>query len=524
MGRRPLFLSAGEAARLVRSGSTVAICGSAQVGVPETVLQSLGKRYLECGEPSNLTLYCPVESGDRRGVGLDHLAHPGMLRRMVAGAFIFTGTRNQAESTRMVLDNEIEAYNLPMGVMYHLLREVAAGRPGLVTDVGLGTFVEPDRGGAKLNARTREDIVEYHEIAGRRYLRYRPIPIDVALIRGTTIDEHGNVTMEGEASLQGMLVMAQAAKACGGLVIAQVQRVAAANSLNPQAVRVPGVLVDVVVVDPAQEQLMGEPYNPALTGELRSPALDAPAAELPLTTKVIALRAAEELPADGWVNLGFGLSAFIPVVLRQTNPQHGITFFVEQGAAGGVMVPGMGFGASENPASLVDMPSWFDFLDSGAFDATCLGWGEVDPVGSIRNHRVGNVLSGCGGFIDITARVPRIIFCGTFTSGGLDVAFKDDRLVINREGRHQKFRQDEMVDPTLNGPLAQVRGQDVMLITERAVFRRGTATLRLEELAPGISLDDLRRAIPFEIEVSRDLRRMDRHLFASSETPVGSLS
>ncbi len=523
MNRPPLFLSAYDAARLVRSDTTIAVCGSALVGVPEVILRELGRRYLECGEPSNLTLYNPVESGDRRGDGLDHLAHPGMLRRMVAGAFIFTGARDQAESTRLVLDNEIEAYNLPMGVMYHLLREVAAGRPGLITDVGLGTFVEPDRGGGKLNERTRDDLVEYHDIDGQRYLRYRPVPIDVALIRGTTADELGNVSMESEASLQGMLVMAQAAKARGGLVIVQVKRVAAANSLNPQSVRVPGSLVDVVVVEPAQEQLMGRPDNPALSGELRSPARDVSVADLPLATKIIARRAAGELPANGVVNLGFGLSAFIPAVLEETNPRHGITFLVEQGAAGGAILPGADFGASVNPASLIDMPSWFDFLDGGAFDATCLGWGEVDPVGSIRNHRVGNLLSGCGGFIDITARVPRIIFCGTFSSGGLDVAFTGDRLVIGHEGRHSKFRADEMVDPTLNGPLTRVRGQDVMIITERAVFRLGTAGLRLEELAPGLAVDDIRSWIPFEIEVSNDLRSMDRHLFGTSDAPVGAL-
>ena len=524
MSQPPLFLDPHEAARLIRSGATIAVCGSAQVGVPESILRALGQRYLDCGEPRDLTLYCPVESGDRRGVGLDHLAQPGMLRRMVAGAFIFTGTRDQAESTRMVLENEIEAYNLPMGVMYHLLREIAAGRPGLITDVGLGTFVEPDRGGAKLNTRTRDDIVEYHDVDGRRYLRYKPMPIDVALIRGTTADEHGNISMEAEASLQGMLVMAQAAKASGGRVIAQVQRLACAGSLNPQAIRVPGGLVDVVVVDSAQEQLMGQPYNPALSGELRAPTQAASFIDLPLAAKVIALRAAAELPANGVVNLGFGLSAFIPSVLQQINPRHGITFFVEQGAAGGVALPGMGFGASTNPASLIDMPSWFDFLDSGAFDATCLGWGEVDGVGSIRNHRVGNVLSGCGGFIDITVRVPRIIFCGTFSSGGLDVAFKDDKLLIKREGRHQKFREEEMTAPTLNGPLTRLRGQEVTLITERAVFQVGTAGLRLDELAPGISLDELRDAIPFDIEVSRDLRPMDRHLFASSDARIASMS
>lgn len=519
----PVVCSAERAANLVPDGATVAVCGSARVGVAESVLAALGRRYAANSHPRGLTLYCPIESGDRAGVGLDHLAGPGMLRRIVAGAFIYTGTTNMAASTRLVLDNEVEAYNLPMGVMFHLLREVAAGRPGLFTKVGLGTFVEPDRGGGRLNARTTDDIVEYAEVDGERYLRYRPIPIDVAIIRATTADERGNLTMESEASLQGMLVMAQAAKSGGGVVIAQVQRLAAGGTLPPQSVRVPGHLVDAVVVDPLQEQLLGAPYQPALSGELRAAPTafgpDADIRQIPLTTRIIARRAAQELPTGGVVNLGFGMSAFIPLVLSGARPDHGVTFFVEQGASGGVSLPGMAFGAHVNPDSLSEMPSWFDFLDSGAFDATCLGWGEVDAVGSVRNHVVGPVVSGCGGFIDITSRVPKIVFCGTFSAGGLKVAVDGGRLDIIQEGRHAKFRPDVMPDPTLNGPDTIAKGQEVVFVTERCVLRLSpTGSLRLDELAPGISIDRIRAGIPFDIEVSGQLRPMSEDLFRTDST------
>ncbi len=514
----PLILNADQAADLVPDRATIAVCGSARVGVAERMLAALGDRYARDARPRGLTLYCPIESGDRAGVGLDHLAGPGMLRRIIAGAFIYTGTANLAASTKLVLDNQVEAYNLPMGVMFHLLRESAAARPGLFTKVGLGTFVEPDRGGGRLNACTTEDIVEYAQIDGERYLRYRPIPIDVAIIRATTADERGNLTMESEASLQGMLVMAQAAKSGGGLVIAQVQRLAAAGSLPPQSVRIPGHLVDVVVVDPLQEQLLGSPYQPALSGELRAashgsePTTDR--REIPLATRIIARRAAEELPAGGTVNLGFGMSAFIPSVLSETQPNHDITFFVEQGASGGTSLPGMAFGAHVNPDSLNEMPSWFDFLDSGAFDVTCLGLGEIDASGSVRNHVVGTVVSGCGGFIDITSRVPKIVFCGTFTSGGLQVAFDDGKLAIVQEGRHRKFRPDIMHDPTLNGPDTITKGQQVVVVTERCVLSLDpSGRLRLDEIAPGISVDQILAGIPFEVSISDSLRTMSEELF-----------
>lgn len=514
MGRRPQFLDPGGAAALVPDGATLALCGSARVGVAEAVLDALGRRFCESASPQGLTLYCPVESGDRAGVGFDHLAQPGLLRRIVAGAFIYTGSTDLAASTQMVVDNEIEAYNLPMGTMFQLLRETAAGRPGVITKVGLGTFVEPERGGGRLNARTTEDLMEYVEIGGERYLRYLPIPIDVALIRATTADEHGNLTMESEASLQGMLVMAQAAKANHGLVIAQVRRVAAAGSLAPQAVRVPGHLVDVVVTVPDQEQMLGTPYQPAVTGELRLPADQIPEIELPLATRIIARRAAQELPTTGVVNLGFGLSAYIPEVLRQERVDHEITFFVEQGASGGISLPGMAFGAHLNPESLNEMPSWFDFLDSGAFTATCLGWGEVDAVGSIRNHVIGSVVSGCGGFIDITSKVPKIVFCGPFTAGGLQIDVLDGRLVVVREGRHRKFRAEVMTDPTLNGPLTIEHGQEVVIVTERCVLRLDpSGRLRLDEVAPGITAEQITAAIPFDVLVSDDLQQMNEELF-----------
>ncbi|HLI77748.1 MAG TPA: CoA-transferase [Acidobacteriaceae bacterium] len=510
------ILTPQAAVGLIPAGSTVAICGTANVGVPEVLLSALGERYRETGEPGDLTLYFPVEPGDRPGVGIDHLAQPGMLRCLIAGSYIFTGSRQAARTTRLVLEDKIAAYNLPMGVMFLLLRDIAAGRPGHITDVGIGTFVEPAMGGGKLTKLATTDLVEYVEVAGKTYLRYVPVPIDVALIRGTTADDRGNLSLEHEASSQGMLAMAQAAKAADGLVVAEVQRTVRTGAISPHAVRVPGALIDVIVVDPEQEQLLGEPFRPELCSHDVSLAECMPAsAGLSPAVQVIVRRAAQEIRPGDRVNLGYGMAAHLPLFKAQETPGDYIHFFVEQGAIGGVPLPGNMFGTSLAPDALLDMPSWFDYLEGGSFTAACLGFGQADGTGSVNNHRPNGLLTGCGGFIDITTRVPRIIFCGTFTAGGLRVSCRDGHLVVDREGRHQKF-VDRVYPPTLSGPLCIKRGQRVTWITERAVLELDRDGLVVTEIAPGISPTQLQAAAGCSMRFAPDLVKMDPGLFAAS--------
>lgn len=510
-------VSPSEAADLVPAGATIAICGTANVGVPEATLAALGDRYRETGTPGALTLYFPVEPGDRAGVGIDHLVQPGMLDCLIAGSFISTGSTESAASTRLVIEDKIAAYNLPMGVMYLLLRDIAAGRPGHITDVGLGTFVEPDLGGGKLTSLATQDLVQYVEIDGKRYLRYLPIPIDVAVIRGTAADARGNISLENEASLQGMLAMAQAAKASGGLVIAEVQRVVPAGSLSPSAVRVPGAIVDVVALDPGQEQVLGHPFRPELFARADSLEPERPTLpNLALPAQVVVRRAAQELNSGDRVSVGYGMAANLPLFCGDLLDAQDIRFFVEQGAIGGAPLPGALFGTSYLPDALVEMTSWFDYLDGGGFTAAYLGFGEADGSGSVNNHRIGNMLPGCGGFIDITTRAPKIVFCGTFTAGGLRVGWERGKLRIEREGRNPKF-VGQIPAPTLSGGKCLEQGQKVMWITERAVLKLTESGLLVTEIAPGIEPEDLQNAALCELRFATDLKEMDATLFVDEK-------
>ena len=512
-----LFVTPQAAADLVVPGATIAICGTANVGVPESILAALGARFRKTGAPGGLTLFFPVEPGDRPGIGIDHLAEPGMLSCLIGGSFIFTGSAEPARTTTLVMENRVAAYNLPMGVMFLLLRDIAAGRPGHITDVGLGTFVDPSFGGGKLTQLATRDLVEHIEIDGETYLRYLPLTVDVALIRGTVADSRGNIALDDEASLQGMLVMAQAAKASGGIVIAEVQRTVPAGSLSPQSVRVPGAIVDVVVVDVAQEQLLGQPFRPELRGGGKPDgAAGFDVNSLPLAAQIVLRRARREVRAGGRYNLGFGMAANLPVFAQDVIADENLYFFVEQGAVGGVPLPGLLFGTSFHPDALIEMPSWFDYLEGGAFTGSFLGFGEADEEGSVNNHRLGGMLSGCGGFIDITTRAPKIVFCGTFTAGGLAVSWRDRRLVVDREGRHRKFVK-RIAAPTLSGPQCVKRAQSVTWITERAVLQLTDRGLLVTELAPGIGRDDLQAAADCELHFAADLIEMDADLFRPTE-------
>lgn len=507
-------MSADEAAALIKDGDTLAIEGSGGGLVePDALIAALARRYRQTGRPRGLTLLHSTGIGDRESRGLSELALDGLCRRAIGGHWGMG-----VQMARLAADNRIEAYNFPQGVLNQLYREIAAGRPGVITHVGLGTFVDPRLEGGRLNSVTTEDLVEVVELGGREWLFYKSLPIDVAFIRGTTADEDGNISMEQEAATLCMLEAAQAAHNCGGIVIAQVKRLAVGGSLPARWVQVPGFLVDAVVVHERQWQTYEAEYDPAFCGEIRVPLQRMK--PLPLDVrKVVARRAAMELLPGAVVNLGFGMPDGVAVVAAEEGVSHMFTLTIEQGAVGGIPAGGLIFGASSNPRAIIDAPDQFDFYDGGGLDLTCLGMAQADGNGNVNVSKYGSTITGTGGFVDISQNAKKVVYCATFTAGGLEVEVRDGGIDVVREGRHRKFvrRVDQV---TFSGEYARRRGQRVLYVTERAVFELLPEGLVLTEIAPGV---DLRRNVldnmEFEPAVSRDLRLMDRRLF--DPAPVG---
>jgi propionate CoA-transferase len=516
-------LSPEQAAGLVRNGATVTISSSAAQLVPDRILAGIEARFLASGEPRDLTLVFPVAVGDSFGtVGLDHLAYPGLIKRLIGGSYVNApASKPPPKIYAMIHADQVEAYNLPLGVLMHLHRDIAAKKPGVLTKIGLGTFVDPRDQGGRMNRVTPPDLVEPVTLRGEEWLLYRAFPIDVAIIRGTTADAHGNLTLEHEGVCLAVLSQAMAAHNCGGTVIAQVKRVAAAGTLNPQQVKVPGILVDAVVVDPEQRQNTGIAYDPAISGEIRAAAF--PVEALPLgPEKVIARRALCLLRPGDIVNLGFGISSLAPQVAFEEGVFEQLSFTVEQGAVGGLPLTGFAFGASHNPEAIIDSPAQFDLIDGGGITVGCLAFAEVDGWGNVNVSRLAaqpHVLAGAGGFINIAQGTAKLVYCGTLTAGGLDVQVEQGRLRIAREGRFRKF-VSEIQQVTFNGPMAARQGQEVWYVTERAVFRLTPEGLLLVEVAPGVDLDrDVRGQVGFPVRVAPDVRPMEPRLFR--DTPMG---
>lgn len=511
------LVSFEQAAGLVQNGDTILIGGSGGGhAVPEALIQAVAERFSRTGVPRDLTLVHPVGLGDMESQGVGRLAHPDLLKRIVTGALV-----NTPAIQRMAIEDTVEAYTLPQGALSQLMREMAAGRPGLISHVGLHTFVDPRHGGGRQSPSAAEDLVDLVEIDGREWLFYRPFSIDIAFLRGTTADEDGNVTMEREAVLGEMLSMAQAARRSGGIVIVQVARLAQRGTLHPKDVRIPGMLVDLVVVDPGQKQTYLTDYSPAYAGELRIPLDEIP--PLPFDPrKIIARRAAMELFPGAICNLGAGVSTGIANVAAEEGFLDRIVLTNEQGLIGGAPASGVDAGAAVNYDAIIDQPYQFDFYDGGGLDLAFLSFAQVDGEGSVNVSRFNGRIIGIGGFQNIAQNARRVVFGGTFTAGGLDVTWENGTTLIRQDGKFPKF-VDVLEQVSYSGAYATELGQKVLFVTERAVFERKPEGLVLVEIAPGIDLDrDVLSRMGFRPRISEDLRLMDSRLF--DPAPMGFAS
>ena len=502
------IVSAKQVAGAIEDGASILIGGSGSGhAVPEALMAAIEDRFVAEGHPRMITSIHPVGLGDQAERGANHFAHEGLLKRIVCGTLV-----DAPKVAALAMADKIEAYTLPQGALSLLVREIAGGRPGLVTHVGLHTFIDPRHGGGRQSSLSTEDLIDVVTLAGKEWLFYRPFPVDVALIRGTTADENGNISMEEEPIFGEMLSMAQAARRCGGIVVAQVKYLAKAGSLPPKTVKIPGILVDHVVVEPDQMQTYQTDYNPSYAGTMRVPLTGFPV--LPLTPrKVVARRCAQELSSTAVCNIGSGICTGIGLVCAEEAVLEHITLTNEQGLIGGAPGFGLEAGAAWNYDAIIDQPYQFDFYDGGGIDVAYLSFVEVDSVGNVNISRFKDRLVGVGGFINISQNAKTMVFAGTFTAGGLEIAYENDAMRIVREGRFRRF-VDGVEQLTYSGRYAEERGQKTLYVTERAVFRRHADGIELIELAPGIDLErDVLAHMDFRPSISDRLVRMEPRLF-----------
>jgi propionate CoA-transferase len=511
------ILSSAEAAALIPNNSVVTISSSSALGCPDFVLKAIGSRFEKEAQPTNVTFISPIAAGDMYGVkGIDHVSKVGLIAKIIAGSYPSGPSSFEPPLIRQLIASEdIDGYNLPSGVLFQMHRAGAARQPGVFSKVGLDTFIDPRISGGALNNRTPRNLISIENFRDEEWLFYPAINPDVAIIRATTADEHGNLTYEHEGSPLGALDQAYAAHNRGGIVVAQVKRVVKAGELDPKIVRVPGILVNAIVIDPDQMQTTMTKYDPALSGEKVTHIEISEPMQYSLET-LIARRASQELEPGWIVNLGFGISAAIPRALAERGDENGVSWVIEQGAVGGVPLTGFAFGCAENPDAIMQSVDQFTLLQGGGYQAAMLSFLEVDQFGNVnvsdlpgRTH----VTAGVGGFADITSSAPIIIFSGYFTAGKKDIEISMSGIRIISDGDISKFVSD-VSQITFSGQRALKNGQKVLYVTERCVLQLTERGLMIIEIAPGVDLEkDIIQKSDFKLLISPDLKVTDNSIY-----------
>ena len=519
----PKILSADQAAALIPDNAVVTVSSSSGLGCPDAMLAAIGRRFDATGHPRNLTTLHPIAAGDMWGIkGVDHIAKSGLLARILGGSYPSGPSSAEPPAIwKMITGNEIPAYNIPSGILFDMHREAAAKRPGVLTKIGMDTFVDPAREGCAMNGRAAETpIVRKVEFDGEDWLYFKTIVPEVAIIRATTADERGNLSYEHEGGYLGPLDQALAVRNNGGIVIAQVKRLAESGTLKPQNVLVPGVLVDAIVVAPDQMQTTQTPYEPAISGEIFRPLSSFEIPEFGVS-KVIARRVAQELRHGDAVNIGFGISANVPRILIEEGRHGEVTWVIEQGAVGGVPLLDFQFGCASNAEAIMPSPYQFTYFQGAGFDASLLSFLQIDREGSVNVSKLGvrpHVTAGAGGFVDITARARRIIFSGFFTAAA-GLAVENGALVISREGKVRKL-VEAVEHVSFSGRRAVAQGQDITYVSERCVLKLTDKGVVVTEIAPGVDLEsDVLAHAEFPLGVADDLKTMDAALFRPE--PIG---
>jgi propionate CoA-transferase len=514
---RQKVISASEAARLIPDGAIVTVSSSSALGCPDAVLRAVGERFDGEGHPRNITTLHPIAAGDMWGVkGVDHIAKPGCLARVLAGSYPSGPSSAEPPAIwKMISGDAIPAYNVPSGILFDMHREAAAKRPGVLTKVGMETFVDPVHEGCAMNAKAAaEPIVKRVNFAGDDWLFFPTITPEIAIIRATTADERGNLSYEHEGGILGPLDQALSVRNNGGIVIAQVKRLAAADTLRPHDVVVPGVMVDYLVIAPDQMQTTNTVYEPAISGEIFRPlsSFEIPKFDI---AKVIARRVAQELRDGDAVNIGFGISANVPRILIEEGQHGAVTWVIEQGAVGGVPLLDFQFGCASNAEAIVQSPQQFTYFQGGGFDMSLLSFLQIDKGGSVNVSKLGirpHVTAGAGGFVDITARAKKIVFSGYFTAGA-KLEVHDGAVKIAKEGKVKKL-VEAVEQISFSGPRAVGQGQHIVYVTERCVLRLEPDGLTITELAPGVDLErDILAQAEFPLRLAKGIRKMDSALF-----------